>query len=117
MTMDQPNDNGVIAIYISGTLTREDYGRLAPALEQALKERGALRFFIKLEDFSGMEPGALWKDVKFDYKHGRQYGKTAIVGNKEWEAWGTRISALFFDSEMKFFYDDQSDEAWRWVNR
>ena len=115
-TMDQPNDNDVITIRIRGTLTHEDYRRLAPALEQTLKRRRTLRFFIKLEDFSGIEPAALWEDVKFDYKHSSRYGKTAIVGHKKWEEWGTNISKLFFDTEMRFFYEDQSDEAWRWVN-
>jgi len=44
------------------------------------------------------------------------FGKTAIVGDKKWEESGTKISKLFFDSKMKFFYKDQSDEVWRWVN-
>jgi hypothetical protein len=54
--------------------------------------------------------------VKFDYKHSSRYGKTAIVGHKKWQEWGTKISKLFLDTEMRFFYEDQSDEAWRWVN-
>ena len=52
----------------------------------------------------------------FDFKYKNQYGRTAIVGDKKWEEWGTKISRMFFDSEMKFFYEDQSDDARNWVN-
>lgn len=106
----------MLAITARGKLTKEDYAGLLPQLEHMLETHGPLRFYIKLEDFSGFEMGALWEDIKFDYKHKNMYGKTAIVGEKKWEEWGTKISSLFFDSEMKFFSKDQEDEAWKWVN-
>ena len=116
LRIDNPNENKVLTVLASGTLTKEDYLRLLPGLEKMLEKHGTLRFFIKLEDFSGFKLGALWEDIKFDYKHKNQYGKTAILGDKKWEEWGTKISKIFFDSEMKFFYKDQSNEAWNWVN-
>jgi hypothetical protein len=116
LRIDHPNENKVVTVTVSKQLTKEDYQRLLPELEEMLKQYGALRFYIELKEFSGFEMGALWEDIKFDYKHKNQYGKTAIVGDKHWEEWGTKISKLFFDAEMKFFYEDQSDEAWSWVN-
>ncbi|NNE66232.1 MAG: STAS/SEC14 domain-containing protein [Pyrinomonadaceae bacterium] len=110
------NENGVLTINVSGSLTKEDFDRHLPELEILLEQQDMLRFFIKLEDFSGYELDALWEDIKFDHKHKNQYGKTAIVGEKRWEEWGTKLSSLFFDAKMKFFYNDQSDEAWKWVN-
>lgn len=114
--MDNSNENKVVTVHAGGTLTKDDYLRLLPDLEEALEKHGTLRFFITLENFTGFEPGALWEDIKFDYKHKNQYGKTAIVGDSKWEEWGTKISGLFFDSEMRFFYKGQNDEAWEWVN-
>jgi len=116
LRIDNLNENQVLTIRASDRLTKEDYNRLLPELEQMLEKHSPLRFYIKLEDLSGFEIEALVEDLKFDYKHKNQYGKTAIVGDKKWEEWGTKISKIFFDSEMKFFYKDQSDEAWSWVN-
>ena len=116
LRIDDLNENQVLTITASDRLTREDYDRLLPELEELLEKNDPVRFYIKLEDISGFEMGALVEDLKFDFKHKNQYGKTAIVGDKKWEEWGTKISKMFFDSEMKFFYEDQRDDAWNWVN-
>lgn len=67
-----------------------------------------IRFYIRLEDFEGFGLEAIWEDIKFDYNHQRQYGKTAIVGDKKWEEWGTKFSNIFFDAELKFFDREQA---------
>jgi hypothetical protein len=40
-----------------------------------------LRFYIKLDKLSGIEPEALRKDLEFDRRHKGRYGKTAIVAS------------------------------------
>jgi hypothetical protein len=116
LRIDNLTENKVLTITANGRITKEDYEQLLPELEELLNKHDSLRFYIELENLSGFEIGALWKDVKFDFKYKNQYGRTAIVGEKKWEEWGTKISRMFFDSEMKFFYEDQSDDAWNWVN-
>ncbi len=111
------NENQVVHINASGTLTKEDYKQLLPQLESLLQQHETVRFYIDLEGLSSFEMGALWEDIKFDSKYKNQYGKTAIVGNKKWEEWGTKISSLLFDAEIRFFYTDKSTQAWEWVNR
>ena len=110
------NENRVVTITASGKLTKKDYDQLLPELEKLLHSLESLRCYIKLDDFTGFDLDALWEDIKFDQKHMDQYGKTAIVGDKKWEEWGTKFSALFFKSELKFFYKNHSDNAWEWVN-
>ena len=117
LKVENLNENKVLPIIVSGTLTMEDYISLLPELEDLLKKQGVIRFYIRLEDFEGFELEALWEDIKFDFAHQRQYGKTAIVGSKKWEEWGTRFSSLFLGAETKFFYKDQAQDAWDWVNR
>lgn len=116
LNIDNLNENRVLTITASGKLTEEDYNALLPELEKLLNRHGTIHFFIQLKNFSGFETGALLEDIKFDYGHKDQYGKTAIVGDKKWEEWGTKFSSLFFDFEMRFFYNEQKDEAWNWVN-
>ena len=116
LKLGNPNENMVLTITVSDNLTKEDYDRVLPELEKMLDMFGSLRFFIRLVDFTGFEIDALWEDIKFDYRHKNQYGRIAIVGDTKWEEWGARLSKLFFDSEMQFFYADQADKAWKWVN-
>lgn len=116
LTVEEPNAKKVITITVSGALKGPDYQRVMPQLEALFKQHGTLRFYIKLVNFSGFDMGALWQEIKFDAKHMNQYGKTAIVGDKKWEEWATKLSSLFFTPEVKFFYDDQASPAWDWVN-
>lgn len=116
LTLGQLNENKVVTIHVQGKLTKTDYERVLPDLEIMMNEHGVLKFYIKLEDFSGFDMEALWEDIKFDYKHQKQYGKIAIVGQKQWEEWGVKFSDLFFKSEVKFFYEEQAKQAWQWVN-
>lgn len=115
--LDGPNENDVLTVSVSERLTKDDYQAFLPKLEKLFQQNRKLRFFIELQDFYGFEIGALWQDLKFDLKHKNQYGKAAIVGETKWEEWGTKISALFFASEMKFFPREQRDQAWQWVNK
>lgn len=110
------NDNHVLTITAAGMVTRDDYNDALPALEEMLNQHDKLRFFIKLDDCSGFKPGALWEDLKFDFKHKSQFGKTAVVGDKKWEEWGIKLSRPFFEDEIRFYPVEQSDEAWEWVN-
>lgn len=109
------SDEKVLPVTASGKVTKEDYEKAIPELEKLLEEHGGLRFFVKLENVTGFELGALWEDLKFDRKHKNEFGKTAVVGDKTWEEWLTRVSGLFFSPEVKFFYADKEGEARDWV--
>jgi len=114
--LDEPNENRVLKITASEQLTLDDYEQMLPELEKMFSRHDDLRFYIDLNNVSGIEMGALWEDIKFDYEHRHQFGKIAIVGDKKWQQWATTISAPFFDSKIKFFDKQQSNEAWNWVN-
>ena len=48
LRIDHPNENKVVTVTVSKQLTKEDYQRLLPELEEMLKQYGALRFYICL---------------------------------------------------------------------
>lgn len=67
-------------------------------------------------DFSGWNVGGPWRDLNFDISHKDKFGRTAIVGTKKWEEWGTKLSnPLVPSAEMRFFAPEQRGEAESWV--
>ena len=66
-------------------------------------------------DFSGWNFGGLWRDLKFDIRHKDCFGRIAIIGDSEWEEWGTKLSSSLFRTEMKFFRPTQRSHAESWV--
>ena len=111
-----PNENDVLTVKPQGRVTKADYDEFLPQLESMLETQGKLRFFIDLNEFTGIEPSAVWQDIKFDVEHRNRYGRTSIVGTDRWAAIAARLSGLLFGAEVKYFDEAKRDEAWRWVN-
>lgn len=70
---------------------------------------------VLMSDFSGWDLGGLWRDLKFDVKHKNSFGRIAIVGDRKWEEWGTKLFDPLFRAEMKFFATAKRGAAQSWV--
>ena len=115
LTMSDPDAHGVVTIKASGVVSREDYNAALPGLERLLDQHGRLRFLIDIVGVTTWSIGAMWEDLKFDTRRRKQIGRTAIIGDKRWEDWATRVSSRLFDAEMRFFAPSHADEAEAWV--
>lgn len=108
---------GLITITAGGTLESADYDRFVPIFERiAAQKAGTVPMLIVLmSDFSGWDLGGLWRDLKFDVKHKNSFGRIAIVGDRKWEEWGTKLFDPLFRAEMKFFATAERGAAQSWV--
>jgi len=114
MTMITPKRyDGYVELDVSGKLTRRDYDALLPRIEQAIDEHdGKLRMLIELHDFHGWTPTAFVDDLRFDVRHHDDFDRIAIVGEKTVEKVGTKLSAPFFDGDVRFFDDPTEARSW-----
>ena len=48
-------------------------------------------------------------------KHRQQVDRIAMVGEKDWQHWMTRIASWFVDADVRYFDASQESEAERWV--
>lgn len=116
ITIEHLTGEDIILIRASGTLTTQDYESAVPELEHALGlAKHSLRIMVRLEAFKGWEIGALWQELKFDFKHLNDFGRITIVGEGKLEEWATKLSAPFTKSEMQFFSSDREAEARKWL--
>jgi len=110
------NDNGVLTIIAGGRLSKEDLYGVTPQLADLFDREGSLRFYVELQDVSGFGAGALWEDLKFDVEHRDLYGRTAIVGDRKWQALAAKLAGPLFGAEVRFFEPELREAAWSWVN-
>ena len=114
LTIEKRAD-GVLHIFADGQLTTDDYTDFVPRFERLAQEgRSPMRIELG-PDFSGWSVAALWRDLKFDYAHGEQFGRIAVVGDKRWEKWGTELSNPVSPGEMRFFERGQEADAEEWL--
>jgi hypothetical protein len=110
---------GVIGIQASGKLTKDDYESvLEPALKEAV-ETGEARVLFVLPDFDGLEPEALFEDVKtglgVELKDRSAWKRFAVVTGVDWIAKSMRLFAWMVPGEVKVFGMDELDKAKEWV--
>ncbi len=105
----------LLEVRLAGKLTKEFYERLAPEVEKMIAEHGKLRILMIMHDFHGWTAGALWEDIKFEFKHWRDIEKVAMVGESKWEKGMATFCKPFTKATIRYFDSKQIDEARKWI--
>ncbi len=104
-------------VTLSGLLTWAEFQSFATQAETGgVFGSGKVRILIRLENFSGWEPGEQWGDVSFFFRHDQDVEKIAVVGESRWrdEMW----MFLFADcrqAEVRFFPETGLEPARAWL--
>ena len=115
--LNEKNVTNVLAVRVSGKLAKEDYDTLVPEFERLLKDHGKLRILLEMVDFHGWRAGALWEDIKFDFKHFTHIERVAMVGDKKWEKGMSVFCRPFTTAKIRFFDLANSSDARAWLQR
>lgn len=107
--------NNLISATISGKISKEDIEKIHPLIHNIIKNGDKVDFFFELVNFKGFDLKGFWEDLKVDAIHISDYGKMAIVGEKEWQQWSARATDVFTNSEVKYFDLTEKEEAKRWI--
>jgi hypothetical protein len=109
--------HNLIAFKVKGKIEEADYDKLNALLEKNAKEYDTQKVYIEIdpEDIEGIEPKALWEDIKTYFKHIKNLDKLAIVGSSSVVEKTTKVSKPFVSGEVKFFSDNEANIAREWV--
>jgi SpoIIAA-like len=108
-------DGRILEVHVTGRLTREDYERFVPIVEETHKQHGKLRILLAMHDFHGWDAGALWEDMKFDLHHFRDIERLAIVGETRWEKGMAAFCRPFTTAKIRYFDQPEIDKAREWM--
>jgi hypothetical protein len=106
----------VVAVTLSGKLTREDYQAFVPEIERLIKERGKLRMLATLKDFHGWTLAGVWEDMKFDFRHFSDVERVALIGDKRWEAGMAAFCKPFTTAKVCYFDLADAAKASEWIH-
>ena len=104
-----------IVVRMSGKLNSSDYDEVVPLMENKIKSCGRINLYCELEDVESINPGALWKNSKFNSSHFNDFEKVVMVGDKHWLDWMSRLTRPFTSAKVKYFDNSERDEALEWV--
>jgi hypothetical protein len=113
--IERVNDNFFLSFKAIGKLTHDDYQTITPMIESALLgvKQPNIKAIFDASQLDGWELRAAWDDFKLGLKHGSEFEKIAIYGNKRWQEMSAKIGSWFISGEVKYFED--YDEALAWL--
>jgi len=104
-----------VHVQVTGKLSKESYQEFAPLIDEQIQEHGKLRLLFEMRDFHGWTAGAVWEDLKFDFKHWKDIERLAIVGESKWEAGMAAFCKPFTTAKVKYFDHSVLDDAKTWI--
>ena len=107
----------LLEVHVSGKLTAEDYGRFGPQFDHLIQQHGKLRVLFEMTNFHGWGMGALWEDLKLDFKHAGHIDRLALVGETKWQELMTKVCRPFTTAEIRYFERSDASKAHEWVEQ
>jgi len=104
----------VLGVRVDGTLTGDDYTALVPTIEKLITEHGKIRILVRFDRMTGVEPGAIWEDLKMS-RHIRDFDRFAAVTDTDWIRRFVGLESAVFPMPIRHFALAEEDAAWRWM--
>ena len=97
-----------------GKLTHEDYQVITPLIDGALQgvPEPAIKALVDATELDGWEARAAWDDFRLGLRHGRDFEKIAILGNRRWQELAAKVGGWFVAGEVKYFESMAEALAW-----
>ena len=107
---------GLMALKVSGKMTKADYDALGPWIEARVAEHPKPAALIVIDDFAGFDGiEAVAEDLKLGVKHYNDMGKVAMVGDRAWLKAIVKLFAPFSRADIEYFDEGDVERARTWL--
>jgi hypothetical protein len=106
-----------VGIVAKERVTERDYLEVViPAIEKSLKRNAKLRLYYELgSQFSGIDFGAEWEDLKVGIEHLSRWERMAVVTDVAWISHAVGAFRFLMPGELRVFTTAQASEAREWI--
>ncbi len=112
--IERINNDFFLTLRATGKLSHKDYETITPMIDSALEgvKQAKINALIDGTKLEGWELRAAWDDFKIGLKHGKQFAKIAIFGNKGWQEMAAKVGTWFVSGEVKYFENETAAVNW-----
>jgi hypothetical protein len=112
----EPN-SPVVELTVEGKVTDADLKANIERLRDDLERNGKTRVLEVIQHFTGMEPQAVWTDLRLGLTLAHKVTRVAVVADQAWIRAASHLGRFFTSAELKAFEPSELDQARRWVAR
>jgi len=112
--IERVDNSFYLSLKAIGKLTHQDYQVITAMIDAAVKEvtEAKIKALFDVTEMEGWELRAAWDDFKLGLKHGSEFEKIAIYGNKHWQEIIANIGSWFISGEIEYFEKHQQAVDW-----
>ncbi len=108
---DTPSD--VLAYDLGVELTAEDVEGIHAEVSAAIEEHDSVRLLVMADRLQGVEPAAVWRELRMTPDLVGHVERLAVVGDERWHTWVTTLPDTLAEAES--FEPDALATALEWV--
>lgn len=115
----QSMEDGIVRARITGEMTPLDQRALEGVAKKLLAAGKKISLLVTLEDFRGWKKDPAWAadDADFQFHHGNDIARIAIVGDLEWREQALLyVGKGFRGTEIEFFPPESLNAAKAWIS-
>jgi hypothetical protein len=105
----------VVEITAEGHITNQELEDGINRLRVDLEQNGKTRLIEIIEHFTGIEPKAIWTDMKLGIPLAQKVSRVAVVADQAWIRSLTELGHLFTRAELKAFPPEELTQARAWI--
>src|SRR5258705_4289793 len=111
-----PESSGrLVALRVSGKLTKQDTVSAAPPLEEKIRENGKVDLFCDMTDLHGWSLGGFLAELKFDAKHAKDFRRVALITGKPLHRLMASMLKPFTSAGINRFQQEEKSDTLTWV--
>jgi hypothetical protein len=104
----------VVGFKIIGNVTKADYEIMIPEIDAIIKKEESVSVLLDIRQLKGEDVDALGNHFKMFRDYHKKIDKIAVIGDKSWEEWMTKLAEGVYP-KSKFFHSADVDSAWKWL--
>jgi hypothetical protein len=107
--------DNLIALRVTNTLSTEETAQFKAMVREVIEQYGDVRVYFEMLSFDGWQLDSFLDNALFDIAFANRYSKVAMVGEKSWQAWITKLADIVKRGEVRYFDVNERMEAVEWV--
>lgn len=109
-------DSPVVEIAVEGDVANHDLEVSINRLAVDIELNGKTRLIEIIQHFTGIEPAAIWTDLKLGLPLAQKVTRVAVVADQAWIRAVSNLGRLFTRAELKIFEPAEIEQARAWIN-
>lgn len=116
LSIETHPDTKRVDILYDGEVTKSDYDRVRPVLDEFIAEQGDVRLLVEVRDLGDVGLQAIGEDLELTTRHLGDFEKIAFVSDADWQRSLTAMVAPVSPADVRGFERTERAAAAAWLD-